>query len=256
MDVNVENHNYILTGGSSGIGLTLLKKLVSEGANILFSYNSMDACLIDGIIEKLKVGNHQVVVAKQLDVSKEESVKDFFNYAYSLFSNWDVLISNAGITKDSSIEEMSYDTWKEVLEVDLNGSFLCTKYFINNNFCKSQYFDKDKKIIIIGSIQGQNGSANQSNYTSAKSALIGFTKSAAIELSEKHISVNLVCPGFISTNLNCAYPMKLEKARKQSLLPIEQNLETLVNFILYLSSELCTNITGQVFNIDSRLVRN
>lgn len=254
MNIDVANQNYILTGGSSGIGLTLLKKLVSEGANILFSYNNMDDCLIDGIIEELKMKNHQLVVAKKLDVSKEESVKNFFDYAYSLFSNWDVLINNAGITKDSSIEEMSFDTWREVLEVDLNGPFLCTKYFINNNYCEKK--NKSRKIIIIGSIQGQNGSANQSNYTSAKSALIGFTKSAAIELAEKSISVNLVCPGFILTNLNNAYPMKLERAMRDSLLPIEQNLETVVNFIIYLSSELSTNITGQVFNIDSRLVRS
>ena len=182
------------------------------------------------------------------DVRNPSDVSAMYHEVISKIGHVDVLINNAGICDDNYIQMMPLEQWQKVIDVNLTGTFLCCR-----EFSKIMVKYKTGKIINIASLKGQIGSPGQINYSASKAGIIAATKALAKEFSEYCISVNAICPGFIVTDLNRHDSKKQDKAKKQSLLPIDTALDDLIHFVLFISSEKISGISGRVFNIDSRV---
>ncbi|MCX7923060.1 MAG: 3-oxoacyl-ACP reductase FabG [Clostridia bacterium] len=246
MNISVEGKSIVITGSSRGIGRNMAVKLAKEGAKIVINYlNSRDKAL--ELYEEIINYNKDCLLVKA-DVTKQEDVKKLCVETIKGFGQVDVLINNAGICSDNLIQLMTERQWKEVINVNLNSMFLCSRFFSKEMIPRRQ-----GKIINISSLKGQLGSEGQTNYSASKAGVIGFTKALAKELGRFNISVNAVCPGFIVTDLNRHNESKKHAAQKMSVLDIDNSMEELLNFILYISSNAFRYVSGQVFNIDSRL---
>ena len=189
----------LVTGGSRGIGSSICKELAKAGATVLINYaNSKDSALkvLEEIVE---VGGKGEVVG--FDVSDYSIVEEKIKYLIEKYEKIDILVNNAGITRDSLFMRMKESQWDEVFETNTKGVFNCTKNVVRM-MLKNQY----GKIINISSVVGEMGNPGQVNYSSTKSALIGFTKSLAKELGSKNINVNAITPGFIETEITEVLP--------------------------------------------------
>lgn len=247
MNIDISNKVVVITGASRGIGREIAKKFATEKANVVINYFKSEE-MAKSLLDEITQYNSNCIIVKA-DVSKRIDVVNLYNETIKKFGKIDVLINNAGICQDDPILDLTSDKWNDVMNVNLNGVYNCTQIFVQNMV--SNNFGK---IINISSYKGMVGSEYQSNYCTSKSAIIGFTKSIAKELGKNNIAVNAVCPGFIVTDLNRNNMEKENTAIINSTMPIKNNLNNLVNFICYLSSENSNGISGQVFNIDSRIV--
>ena len=246
MNLGLNNKVVVITGSSRGIGRELIKAFSNEQSKIVINYlNSDDEA--EELYREIARHNNNCIKVKA-DVTNEMDVKTLRDKTISAFGKIDILINNAGICYDSDIQILSKKHWDRVIDVNLTGVYLCCKMF-------SEIMIKQNmgKIINISSLKGQIGSAGQVNYSASKAGLIGLSKSLAKELSKFNVAVNTVCPGYITTNLNSCNYEKKRVAQEQSLLPIKMNLQDLIHFILFFSSEQVSSVTGQVFNIDSRI---
>lgn len=247
MNVSLENKVVVVTGSSSGIGAELAVAFARNGANVVVHYNTR-AEQAEKVYEKaLRYGTDCILIKANLAV--EAQVKSLYEEVIRHYGRVDVLINNAGMCKDALCSIMSANTWKTVVETNLYSVFYCCKYF-------SKYMIRHNygKIINVASYKGVVGCDGQANYSASKAGVIGLTKTLARELSAFNISVNAVCPGFILTMLNKKTPMKIAKAKQQSLMPINNNMSTLVNTMLFMSSDRFEGVTGQVIHVDSRIV--
>lgn len=188
-------------------------------------------------------------IAVRADISNYKDVQNLANITLDTFGGIDVLINNAGICNDSIINFMTLEQWSSVMNTNLSSVFYCSKIF-------SRHMMKHKKgkIISISSLTGQTGSFGQVNYTASKAGIIGLTKTLAKELGQFNISVNAINPGLVSTDLNLKAEKYAMQAAEMSVLDINSSLSDLTNFVSYLSSDLAKGISGQVFNIDSRIL--
>ena len=159
------------------------------------------------------------------------------------------MINNAGKNDDDFVLFLSEERWDNVIDTNLKGTFLCSKYF-----GKKMIQDKRGKIINIASLKGQLGSEGQTNYAASKAGIIALTKSMAKEMGKMNVSVNAICPGYIKTDLNRTNSYKCKIAEEMSALKIEFGLEDFVNFVVFIASDYVQGISGQVFNIDSRIM--
>lgn len=249
MDINLTGKVIIVTGASSGIGKHLVMKLIQLGAKVAFTYhnNKEEA---NSIVSALSAYRSQVFCQK-VDVKDEHEVMKFINNVFQQFGNIDILINNAGICKDSLLPIMSTNDWDDVINVNLRGVFLFSKYSSKKMIARG-----GGKIFNIASSRGISGSRGQTNYSSSKAGIIAFTKSLAMELGDYHILVNAVCPPFIETNLNKDLAIairKKERAIQSSALKIKGDFDVVNNFFLYACSDMFFDITGQVFQLDSRV---
>lgn len=247
MNIDISDKVVVITGASRGIGREIAKKFATENANVVINYFKSEE-MAKSLLDEITQYNSNCIIVKA-DVSKRVDVVNLYNETIKKFGKIDILINNAGICQDDPILDLTNDKWNSVMNVNLNGVYNCTQIFIQNMV--SNNFGK---IINIASYKGMVGSEYQSNYCASKSAVIGFTKSIAKELGKNNIAVNAVCPGFIVTDLNRNNKEKENTAIINSTMPIKNNLNNLVNFICYLSSDNSNGISGQVFNIDSRIV--
>lgn len=246
MEIDLSEKVIVVTGASGGRGQTLIKAIAKEGAFVVINYKNsyLEAqYLKDKVIE---YGSKCLVV--QGDVSNISDVINLYKLTIEKFGKVDILINNAGIIDDAKISEMSYEKWIDVIDTNLTGTFNCCKIF-----SESMIHQKKGKIINIASIKGQNGSAEQVNYSASKSGVIGLTKALAKELGEYNISVNAICPGYIRTNLNKDNYTKYLKAIDESCLGIEKCEQDLISFILLFSSDKISSVSGRIFNLDSRI---
>lgn len=237
----------VITGASRGIGAELVRVFAKEGAHVVVNYNSSEK-LAYSLLDEISSYNTNCIAVKA-DVTKQEEVSRLYGTVISKYGKVDILINNAGICDDNLIQLMPEEQWRHVIDINLTGAYLCSRIF-----SKIMINQKKGKIINISSLKGQEGCVGQTNYAASKAGLIGFTKSLAKELGRYSIPVNAVCPGFIVTDLNRHNKQKQDVAKSKSLLTIDHSMEDLTNFLVYMSSERFKGISGQVYNLDSRLL--
>ncbi len=182
----------IVTGGTRGIGASISKKLKSSNFKVIANYTSND----DAAESFSKENNIEVI---KWDVSNYDECQESINKIYEDNKNIDILINNAGITRDAPLHKMNRDNWQKVIDVNLNSIFNMTSLVINK--MRENSFGR---IIHISSVNGQKGQFGQTNYAATKSALIGFSKSLALESASKGITSNVICPGYINTEMVAA----------------------------------------------------
>lgn len=246
MKVDVSNKVVLVTGSSRGIGSHIVKRLAAEQAKVVINYNKSYQKALELFQEILKINPHCIMI--KADVTKQKDVAKLCDQIIEHFGTIDVLVNNAGICDDNLLLKMSEEQWQEVIDVNLTSVFMCSKIFSKEMMKRGQ-----GKIINISSYKGQIGFEGQTNYCASKAGINAFTKALAKELGAYNISVNAICPGFIITDLNREKPSKRMIAESSSLLHTENNLNDLINFIIFLSSGSMGSVTGQIFNIDSRV---
>lgn len=247
MNVNVSGIVVVITGASRGIGRALAIEFAKEQAYVVVNYNRsyLEA---EKLMHEINAYNKNCLFV-QADITKQEDVIRLCDETMKKFGKVDVLINNAGICEDNLIYLMSREEWQKVIDTNLTGAFLCSR-----TFSKIMIRQKKGKIINISSLQGQEGSVGQVNYSASKAGLIGFSKALAKELGCFNISVNTICPGFIVTDLNRHNIGKKEFATKKSVLQMSFALENVINFTIFLSWAEIDGISGRVFNLDSRIL--
>lgn len=246
MIVDLSNKVVVITGSSKGIGKEFAKAFANEKAKVVINYLHSEeevALLYNEILQY----NRNCIKVKA-DVTNQEEVSRLYHETISTFGRVDILINNAGICDDNPIQLMQEEQWKKVLDVNLTGAYLCSRAF-----SKAMIQRKSGKIINISSLKGQEGCEGQVNYSASKAGLIGFTKALAKELGKFDVAVNAVCPGFIVTDLNRHNEEKVKTAKNRSLLNYQYALDDLIAFTLLIASDYINGISGQAFNLDSRL---
>lgn len=244
MIVPITKKKVILVGGSGDIGKAILEKLLQEGFTVGLSYYNNPINLSDPKLLKYKNQLH----IEKIDVTNPKEVNKGLKTLINKLGGVDTFIYNAGICEDSLINDMSFENWEKVMDVNINGAFITTK--IISDFMLKK---RAGKILLVSSYKGIVGAYGQSNYAASKAALIGFAKSISRDLGGFGISVNVLCPGFVVTNLNRDSSLKKKAAIKQSVLSRISNTEEIANFALYLMSDYVVNVSSQVFNVDSRV---
>lgn len=245
-----ERKSVLITGGSRGIGKQIALRFAKEGYNIAINYVS-DNTNIQELEQELKIQNSNIqVLLKKVDVSNYEQVEKYVAEIIKEFGKIDVLVNNAGITKDNLLIKMSKEDFDKVIDINLKGIFNVTKTVV-------PYMMKKKKgsIINVSSVVGVSGNAGQCNYAASKAGIIGFTKSIAKELASRNIRLNAIAPGFIKTDMT----EKLSDTVKENInskIPLKRMGETkeVANVVYFLGSEESSYITGQVINIDGGMI--
>jgi len=234
----------IITGGTRGIGKAIAKKMAEEGYAVLVTYQKNEQQARAFQEEMIEAG--AAVSVTQCDVRNLKESRTFVEQIVSEYSTIDVLINNAGITKDGLIRNMNTEDFKEVLDVNLTGMFQMTKLV-----SKQMLKQRKGRIINLASISGIIGIAGQANYSASKAGVIGFTKSCAKEFAYRNITVNAIAPGFIETDMNNRLPEHiLLKAKEEIPLHRFGKASEVAEVAAFLASEGAAYITGQVIQVN------
>ena len=245
----LENQVAIVTGASRGIGRAIAVALASEGAKVVVNYASSASAAEAVVAEINSLGNGSEAIAFPADVSKEAEVDSLIKSAIDKWGRVDVLVNNAGITRDTLLLRMKLDDWQSVIDLNLTGVFLTSRAI-----AKIMLKQKSGRIINIASVSGLMGNAGQGNYSAAKAGVIGFTKTVAKELASRGITVNAVAPGFIATDMT-ADLKNTEEILKFIPLGRYGQPEEIAGMVRFLAADpAAAYITGQVFNVDGGMV--
>lgn len=237
----------IITGASRGIGKATALELASVGASVVVNYaRSSEAA--EEVVATI-VGAGGKAIALQADVSQAEQVDSLIKATLAEYGRIDVLVNNAGITKDTLLMRMKLEQWQAVIDLNLTGVFLCTKAVT-----KTMLKQRSGRIINIASVAGQMGNPGQANYSAAKAGVIGMTKTVAKELSSRGVTVNAVAPGFIATEMT--EDLKgAEEIIKMIPLGRYGKPTEIAGMIRFLAADpAAAYITGQTFNVDGGMV--
>nr|WP_319423709.1 3-oxoacyl-[acyl-carrier-protein] reductase [Pleurocapsa sp. FMAR1] len=236
----------LVTGASRGIGKAAAIALVGQGAKVVVNYaRSSEAA--EAIVQAITAAGGEAI-ALQADVSQAEQVDNLIKQTLDKFGRIDVLVNNAGITKDTLLLRMKPEQWQAVIDLNLTGVFLCTKAV-----SKTMLKQRSGRIVNIASVAGQMGNPGQANYSAAKAGVIGFTKTVAKELANRGITVNAVAPGFIETDMT----QDLKSDKIIDFIPLGRygKPEEVAGTIRFLAADpAAAYITGQVFNVDGGMV--
>ena len=241
MNKRFKGKTVLVTGSSRGLGKVIALAFAKEGANIVLCCKENISLLkdVENTIKNLGVD----ALALKVDITKFEWVDGMIKTALATFDNIDVLINNAGNFDDSLVWRMARITWNNVIDVNLNGVFNCTRAVLDKA--------RVSRIINIVSVQGQMGAAGAANYAAAKAGVIGFTKSVALELSKRNVTVNAVASGFISVGMIKRLPQKLQDVIL-SRIPMGRLGEPkeVASLVMFLASEEASYMTGQVIGVN------
>ena len=238
--IDLKNLNIILTGATGVIGNSILDKLISAGSNVLATGSNDEK--LNLIQDKYK--NVKVI---KFDLAEHQKVDQFTEECGNILSNKiDVLINNAGITKDNLSIRMKEEDWKKVIDINLTSTFLITK-----NILKKMLKLKRGKIINITSVVGHSGNIGQSNYSASKAGIVAMSKSLALEYGKKNITVNCISPGFIKSEMTDKISEEHTELLKSRIsLNKFGNPEDVANTIAFLSSNLSDYITGETIHVN------
>ncbi len=241
--MNFTDKTALITGSGSGIGRSVAMMLAEMGANIIIN-DVVKENAEKTAIEIQKKGVR--AMASTANVAKDAEVKEMFEAIAAEFGSLDILVNNAGITRDSLLMDMTEEQWDTVMDVNLKGVFLCSKYAVEL-MSKNNY----GKIINISSASGLMGNIGQVNYAATKGGVVAITKTLAKELARFKINVNAVAPGYIKTPMTEAVPEKVEKFLIGQI-PLRRagEAEEVANAIAFLASDKAAYITGQVLSVN------
>jgi 3-oxoacyl-[acyl-carrier protein] reductase len=237
----------IITGGANGIGRETAFTFVQEGASVVVA--DFDATTGEEVVTQL-TGEGGRAVFQQVDVSDQESVKQMVNGAIEAFGRIDILINNAGITRDAMLKKLTAEQWQQVIDVNLSGVFYCTQAVLPHMTEQGS-----GKIINTSSIVGVHGNIGQTNYAATKAGVIGMTKTWAKELGRKGINVNAVAPGFVETGMVAKVPEKVIQQMVEKV-PLQRlgKPSDIANAYLYLASNESDYISGTVLEVNGGMV--
>ncbi|MEK4020798.1 MULTISPECIES: 3-oxoacyl-[acyl-carrier-protein] reductase [Bacillus] len=242
------NKTAVVTGASRGIGRSIAIDLAKKGANVVVNYSGNEA-KANEVVDEIKALGQQAFAVKA-DVSNAEDVQALMKQAVDTFGSIDILVNNAGITKDNLLMRMKENEWDDVININLKGVFNCTKA-VTRQMMKQ----RSGRIINVASVVGVCGNPGQANYVAAKAGVIGLTKTTAKELASRHITVNAVAPGFISTDMTDKLDENVQtEMLKQIPLARFGAPEDISNVVVFLASEGAGYITGQTIQVDGGMV--
>jgi len=241
--MKLKNCTALITGAAQGIGRAIAAGMAREGAHVGIADMNIDKA--EAAAEEIRALGVKSLAIK-LDVSKSEGITAAFNRFVQEFGRLDILVNNAGITKDGLILRMKEEDWDAVLDINLKGTFLCSKEAIKV-MAKQQY----GKIISISSVVAFIGNAGQANYSASKAGLVGLTKTIAKEYASRGIRANAVAPGFIQTAMTEGLPEKVKEEMKR-LIPLGHFglSEDVANAVIFLASKDADYVTGQVIHVN------
>ena len=246
--MHLDGKTALVTGASRGIGRAIAIRLASEGAAVAINYagNAKAAEEVKSIIEA--AGGKAMLV--QADVSSAESVEAMIKEVVEAFGGIDILVNNAGITRDGLLMRMKEEDWDAVINTNLKGVFYCTKAV-----SKLMMKKRAGRIVNMASVVGLTGNAGQANYAAAKAGVIGFSKTMAKELASRGITVNMVAPGYIDTDMTAVLSESVRETMVSGI-PLGRagTPEDVANAVLFLVSDDASYITGQVINVDGGMV--
>ncbi|MBR0578796.1 3-oxoacyl-[acyl-carrier-protein] reductase [Bacillus altitudinis] len=242
------NKTAVVTGASRGIGRSIAIDLAKKGSNVVVNYSGNEA-KANEVVDEIKALGQQAFAVKA-DVSNAEEVQALMKQAVDTFGSIDILVNNAGITKDNLLMRMKENEWDDVININLKGVFNCTKA-VTRQMMKQ----RSGRIINVASVVGVCGNPGQANYVAAKAGVIGLTKTTAKELASRHITVNAVAPGFISTDMTDKLDENVQtEMLKQIPLARFGAPEDISNVVVFLASEGAGYITGQTIQVDGGMV--
>ena len=244
MNISLKERNVLVTGGAGGIGAEIVKSMYSLGANVLISGSNEQK------LEKLSNNFSNPLLYFAADLSKSDDIERLVDRTLEKFNNkLDILINNAGITRDNLTLRMKESEWSEVINLNLNSSFYLTKFFLKN-MIKNRY----GRVINISSVVGSSGNLGQANYAASKAGIEGMSKSIALEVASRNITINCVAPGFIETDMTKNLLSKNEDALKRSIPMGRVGLPNEVaNVVSFLASDAAGYITGQTIHVNGGL---
>ncbi len=245
---NPESRTVVITGGSRGIGRSVALTFAREKARIILVHYDPDEDACRETLDRLNDFGVQAE-AHKVDVSSFDAADGLFNDILSRVDRIDVLINNAGITRDSLLMRMSEQDWDAVLAVNLKSVFNCTQAVI-----RTMIKQRGGRIVNVASVVGQTGNAGQANYAASKAGIMGFTKTVAKEVAGRDITVNAVAPGFIDTEMTAVLPEKV-KQRFLEQIPLGRMGEAaeVADAVYWLCSAGAAYVTGQVIHVNGGL---
>ncbi len=238
----------LVTGASRGIGRAIALRLAQEGAAVALNYAG-NVKAAEAVQQEIEGAGGKAILV-QADVADGEAVKAMIGKVTEAFGSIDILVNNAGITRDGLLLRMKEADWDAVINTNLKGIFHCTKLV-----SKLMMKKRSGRIVNMASVVGITGNAGQANYAAAKAGVIGFSKSIAKELASRGITVNMVAPGYIETDMTAVLPDKVREAMTTTV-PLGRGgkPEDVANAVLFLVSDEASYITGQVLHVDGGMV--
>ena len=245
--MDFQNKTAIVTGASRGIGFEIARQLALHGANLAICATKLESA--QAAAAKISAETGRQVFPFQVNIADSSQAVDFVNNAVTALGKLDLLVNNAGVTRDGLLMKMTEQAWDDVLDINLKGTFNITKAAVIH-MMKARF----GRIVSIASIVGLHGNAGQTNYAASKAGIVGFTKSLAKELASRNIHANVVAPGYVETDMTAALKDSVKQALTDAI-PLKRTAHPIdiANAVLFLLSDLADYVTGQTLEVDGGL---